>query len=871
MRTNRILACALLLLARAAMADVWIADEKAIHKLDPAAPRIALSLPADHVKALAVDPRDNAVWVLTEKRVARYSSTGAPTADVDLKLLGLEDASLLAIDARDGSAWIGDGNGAGHDGTKVLLRLDSTGTKAGSVPSPGDARALAIALDGSVWVLGKKRALHFTSAGSLLADIDLKPLVAGEPKLLQVDSIGAWLWASAEKRLIRIDAHTPSVAALSVSLPKQPESLALDEIHGVLWFLSGSQLGSIVADGSVGSLIDLNALGIRDSRAIAFDSISRTVLVGHKEGLSRFLRDGAQAGFVANGRRIEAIGVSPLVLETSLSLVSPPHGVLTNQPAPPISLQLQALCSGTECGFAAGFYQGYSLSVNLSGQQVGPDFVIDRDSGLATYRPPTRLPEGVVSLSATATDGFGLVSPALSASFTIDTVSPSFLTLLPASPFLTNQSRVPVTGRLSEPATLAVGATPVGVAGDGSFLAEWDVVEGLNAIILQATDLAGNTASRSIAVTLDTVAPKFTTLSPPDGAIVETGGIAITGSVDESSDIVLTSNGAPQASAGQAFRFDVTLAPGTNNFQISATDKAGNSSRKSMSVTYVPVMVNVTVTVEAPVDGATATTESVVVRGVFTGPPNTTVTVNGVAATLSGQAFSAMVVLDLGFNAIGVVANAPSGASAVAYVVVTREDDAPAPTITFHSPANGETFVAPANIAVMVSATSADGSFAWVEVRNDSPTGFSAGVGESGFAEHYWNDVPEGTYEIIATVANPDGSATTKSLSVTVLPDPLDQPFIQAWKGMNDALRAGDKAGAMGYLNDSAKAKYGPVFDALMGHWTEIINSYSPLVRERLDEDIAEFVLSREVSGLTHVYFIYFLKNPDGTWLIDAM
>lgn len=166
MRTNRILACALLVLARAALADVWIATEKAIHKLDPAAPRIVLSLPADHVKALAVDPRDNAVWVLAEKRVARYSSTGAPTADVDLKSLGLEGAKLLAIDARDGSVWIGDGDGGGHDGTKVLLRLDSTGAKAGTVPSPGDARSLAVALDGSVWVLGKKRALHFTSAGS---------------------------------------------------------------------------------------------------------------------------------------------------------------------------------------------------------------------------------------------------------------------------------------------------------------------------------------------------------------------------------------------------------------------------------------------------------------------------------------------------------------------------------------------------------------------------------------------------------------------------------------------------------------------------------------------------------------------------------
>ncbi|MGE0355388.1 MAG: Ig-like domain-containing protein [Burkholderiales bacterium] len=783
MRTMSLIAGSLLLFTRVASAEIWMADEDAIHRLDAAANQVDLSIATTRPKAIAVDPRDGAVLILNEKKITRRATTGAVLFDGELKALGLENADFLALDGRDGSAWVGPGKEAGKGDGRLFVHLDAAGRAVGSLPSPGEPRAVSVAVDGSVWILGKKRVSHFTASGSLLADIDLKPLVEGEPKLLQVDSIGAWLWASAEKRLIRIDAQA-TLPVLSITLPKQPASIALDDIRGVLWALSEHQLDAISSNGLPIASVDLKALAIKDSTALAFDPVSRTVLVGHREGLTRFSGDGARLGTVMNSRRVKAIGVSPLVLDTTLSLASPLPGTLTNDPLPSIALQLKALCSGSDCGFSEGFYQGYSLSVLLGGQQVGPLFAIDRNSGLATYQPASRLPEGEVSLSATATDSFGIASPELFASFTIDTI-----------------------------------------------------------------------------------APRILSISPPDGAIFGSTGLTIRGNLDESAAIALAWNGPPQAASGTAFEFPVTLVPGANVFRISATDGAGNVGRNTIGVVYVPV----TVTVDAPADGSTVASESVAVTGKFTGPPGTRIFVNGAEATVVGATYAASVPLAFGSNAVTVAAASPDGSSATIAIGVTRESAGPGPTITFHSPAEGATFVAPASIPVMVGAENADGSPAWVEVRNDSPLGFSVGVGESGLAEYYWSDVPEGTYEIIATVFQPDGSQITRSLAVTVLPDPLDRPFILAWQGMNDALRAGDKARAMEFLNDGAKAKYGPVFDALMGHWAEIIDSYSPLVRERLDEDIAEFVLSREMGGLTHVYFVYFLRNPDGTWLIDSM
>ena len=46
---------------QAAHADVWMADEQSLHKLDLGTSRIALSLPASKIKQLAVDARDSSV------------------------------------------------------------------------------------------------------------------------------------------------------------------------------------------------------------------------------------------------------------------------------------------------------------------------------------------------------------------------------------------------------------------------------------------------------------------------------------------------------------------------------------------------------------------------------------------------------------------------------------------------------------------------------------------------------------------------------------------------------------------------------------------------------------------------------------------
>ncbi len=91
------------------------------------------------------------------------------------------------------------------------------------------------------------------------------------------------------------------------------------------------------------------------------------------------------------------------------------------------------------------------------------------------------------------------------------------------------------------------------------------------------------------------------------------------------------------------------------------------------------------------------------------------------------------------------------------------------------------------------------------------------------------------------------------------------------WDEMNATLVAGDVQTAISYLTVSAQRKYQPVFEALLPHMSEIVGSYSPLGKVFIIEDMAEFVVYREIKGELKMFFVYYLKGEDGVWRLSAM
>lgn len=99
----------------------------------------------------------------------------------------------------------------------------------------------------------------------------------------------------------------------------------------------------------------------------------------------------------------------------------------------------------------------------------------------------------------------------------------------------------------------------------------------------------------------------------------------------------------------------------------------------------------------------------------------------------------------------------------------------------------------------------------------------------------------------------------------------MDQLFAALWGGMNDALVQGDIPAAAAFLNEGARRKYQPVFEALKPHFPEIVASYSLLRRVSISADIGEYAIVRPNKGKNQLYLIYFLRDADGVWRLDAM
>jgi hypothetical protein len=130
---------------------------------------------------------------------------------------------------------------------------------------------------------------------------------------------------------------------------------------------------------------------------------------------------------------------------------------------------------------------------------------------------------------------------------------------------------------------------------------------------------------------------------------------------------------------------------------------------------------------------------------------------------------------------------------------------------------------------------------------------------------------PGAVLAIIATDAAGKTSPTSYRL-VTMSPaDPLDVPFQSIWDGMNAALLTGDTAQALSFLTIAAQQKYASVFTVLLPHMPEIIASYSPLRRVSVSPDIGEYALSRVIDGQNRLFLVYFLKDENGVWKLEAM
>lgn len=373
------------------------------------------------------------------------------------------------------------------------------------------------------------------------------------------------------------------------------------------------------------------------------------------------------------------------------------------------------------------------------------------------------LAEGQNTISVDASDLAGNKGTAI-VTVNLDTANPQIFVTTPADGLLTRNSRLTVSGTVSEPLTsLLVNGQAVTV-NSLAFTTTVTLSEGANSIVLEAIDRAGNKGAVTFNVTLDSTPPTVPALesltTPVNNPIV-----VVKGSAEPGSSVTLSVGGVQLANttadAVGLFSFTgLTLTEGETIFTAQATDLAGNTGQTSAPLAVTLDTKAPVVAVIAPLDKAILNTRVVAVTGTID-DPTAAVTVNGLPALNSGGIWTLEgFTLQEGSNALLVEARDPAGNKGSATATVTLDTVPPAVSIT--TPVDGLytnilLVTATGTVNEEVASITINGVVASVSTTSPSSSTFTAVL-----------TLTEGVNTIVVTAVDRAGNSASSTVTATL-------------------------------------------------------------------------------------------------------
>lgn len=254
-----------------------------------------------------------------------------------------------------------------------------------------------------------------------------------------------------------------------------------------------------------------------------------------------------------------------------------------------------------------------------------------------------------------------------------DTVTPLLTVSAPADSISTNQTSISANGTITDQSatTVTVNGTAAIVTNNTTWAATVPLpTEGWQSLTYVATDAGGKSRTVVRQIRRDTQAPALTLTAPADNSATKNATVAVAGTVTDASPVTVNTNGTPLSVAGTAVSGTVALAYGVNTLVTTATDAVGNATGVTRTVTRDTLPPSLTVT--APTDNSTVSTDSVTVSGTVTDALSVTVTANGVSLPVLSGAFTGKVALEEGPNLIAIVATDAATNTTTVNRTVTR-------------------------------------------------------------------------------------------------------------------------------------------------------------------------------------------------------
>ena len=301
------------------------------------------------------------------------------------------------------------------------------------------------------------------------------------------------------------------------------------------------------------------------------------------------------------------------------------------------------------------------------------------------------------------------------------------------------------------------------------------------------------------------------------------------------------------------------LVPGSHLFEVKARDLAGNEGAAAQRRFTAG---DVSVTITDPAAGTTVPVGLFVVRGIVEAAgAEVGVTVNGASAAVQGTTFMALVPVVSDTTALTAAATAASGATAThtvgIAVAATRGEGA-----TLHvSPQNGA-----APLTVSFSLLGATPGTIALDLDGDGVIDFT---GTSLAGQRFIYTRP-GLYVATATAIDPEGRQTTATTLVHAYDVGALDTLLQAkWRGLKDALRAGEVARAVGYIGADSRDDYATAFQIIATRLPAIDTILTDLTLVRVGDGSALYRATRTDAGLVRGFDVRFAADADGVWRIE--
>ena len=382
------------------------------------------------------------------------------------------------------------------------------------------------------------------------------------------------------------------------------------------------------------------------------------------------------------------------------------------------------------------------------GAVVRVDGTVTPVDGSGRFTRTVSLPDGAHTFDVTSADPAGNVNERFAA-VTVDTAKPSLTLTSPTPNSITNSPIVTVTGYTEIGAQVTVNGVAVTPDVMGGFSVDLAMSDGQHTISVAARDAAGNVATASTTVIVDTKAPTLVVTAPAT-TLTNNPSVTVAGTTEPGA--TLTVDGTPvTVGPTGSFSTTVTLPEGAHTFDIVAVDGAGNIAKTSVTVTVDTTAPSVAIT--TPTTGLLTNNPVVSVYG--SAEPGARVVVNGMAVDNPAGNWFTRLALAEGLNAIRADARDAAGNTATTSISVTL--DVTPPELSLGSPSDG---AITNNRNVLVSGITEPGATLTVD-------GAAVSVGPTG-AFGTTVALADGPHVFTVIATDPAGNAVRATPSVTV-------------------------------------------------------------------------------------------------------